>query len=138
MGNFAKLFETEEHGQILVKKDEGDEGLEVRIYIQPENLGRCNFAYIYQGQNREEQSAKCFERIDSTKAMDMVVAFYEKFDLSAGGSDLPFAKLYENQDYGQILVLLEEDEEDSEVRFYFQPEGMGVYNCSLPFKKGHS
>jgi len=39
---FAKLYETEDHGQILVKLDAGDVGQpEVRYYFEPKSLGVC-------------------------------------------------------------------------------------------------
>lgn len=43
---FAKLYETPEYGQILVKLDvHPDENTpEVRYYIQPHNLGVCSYA----------------------------------------------------------------------------------------------
>lgn len=39
---FAKLFETQDHGQILIKLDAGDDGPEVRFYFQPKGLGVCS------------------------------------------------------------------------------------------------
>ncbi|KAB0668963.1 hypothetical protein F6V30_14085 [Oryzomonas sagensis] len=45
MQKFAKLFETQEHGQILVKLDSGDDGApELRYYFAPEGLGVCSMA----------------------------------------------------------------------------------------------
>lgn len=44
-----------------------------------------------------------------------------------------FAKLYETP-IGQILVKLDEDSDGNpEVRFYFQPEGLGVCSFSLGY-----
>lgn len=46
MKKFAKLFETEAHGQILVKLDAGDDGPELRFYFDPdiEGLNVCSVA----------------------------------------------------------------------------------------------
>lgn len=42
---FAKLFESDIHGQILVKLDDNDKGEpEVRIYFRPEGFGVCSLA----------------------------------------------------------------------------------------------
>lgn len=50
---FAKLFETEEHGQILVKIDSVDGCPEVRFYFKPENLGVCSVALEFQDSDRD-------------------------------------------------------------------------------------
>lgn len=43
-----------------------------------------------------------------------------------------FAKLFEFDDIGQVLVMLDVDQDDDEkpeIKFYFKPEGLGV--CSV-------
>lgn len=43
-----------------------------------------------------------------------------------------FAKLYETEKYGQIVVILQSDDEgDPEIRFFCQPPELGV--CSVAF-----
>lgn len=45
---------------------------------------------------------------------------------------MSFAKIYESDKVGQILIkhdVAQEDEYESEIRVYFQPEGQGV--CSI-------
>jgi hypothetical protein len=44
-----------------------------------------------------------------------------------------FAKLYET-DLGQILVKLDSGDDGPEVRYFFQPEGLGVCSVSANFK----
>lgn len=46
---FAKLFETEEYGQILVKLDASpdEHEPEVRFFVNPPGLGVCSFAAGY-------------------------------------------------------------------------------------------
>lgn len=47
MEKFCKLYEIEK-GQILVKIDADNDGApEVRFYAQPEGLGVCSFATLY-------------------------------------------------------------------------------------------
>ena len=68
---FCKLFETEKHGQILVKLDDGtdDSVAEVRFFVQPPGLGVCSFAA---GFNTEECS--------DDEAWDKAEAMFEKID----------------------------------------------------------
>lgn len=44
MNYFAKLFEFEDLGQVLVMLDRGDDGPEVRLYFKPNGLGVCSVA----------------------------------------------------------------------------------------------
>ncbi|MBV5972223.1 hypothetical protein [Pseudomonas aeruginosa] len=44
MKQFAKLFEFEDLGQVLVMLDRGDDGPEVRLYFKPDGLGVCSVA----------------------------------------------------------------------------------------------
>ncbi|HEP9000241.1 TPA: hypothetical protein VDU89_006973, partial [Pseudomonas aeruginosa] len=44
MNYFAKLFEFEDLGQVLVMLDRGDDGPEVRLYFKPDGLGVCSVA----------------------------------------------------------------------------------------------
>lgn len=44
-----------------------------------------------------------------------------------------FCKLYETEECGQVLVMLDSGDEGPEVRFYFQPVGLGVCAQKLGF-----
>lgn len=44
-----------------------------------------------------------------------------------------FAKLYET-DIGQILVKIDDGDDGPEVRYFFQPKGLGLCNFSLNWK----
>ena len=69
---FCKLFETEKHGQILVKLDEGtgDSIAEVRFYVEPPNLGVCSFAAGFDNEDDAWDKAEAmFEKIDETEAI---------------------------------------------------------------------
>lgn len=47
----------------------------------------------------------------------------------------PFAKLFEDQKYGQIVVLLDQDDEgDACIKFIAMPPGLGLCTTSLGFK----
>lgn len=71
---FAKLFDTEEHGQILAKVDSGEDGPEVRFYFKPENLGVCSLA-ISAKDNEDGWKFidETFEKITVESATKMVV-----------------------------------------------------------------
>lgn len=70
---FAKLFETDV-GQILVKKDSGEDGPEVRFYFQPEGLGVCSVAFNGFGddENGWDAADMTFETIDAQDAVNIV------------------------------------------------------------------
>ena len=63
MSKFAKLFETEKFGQILVKIDKGeDESPEIRVYVSPPKLGICSWAAGYPDSDEGWDTAeKAFE-----------------------------------------------------------------------------
>jgi len=75
VSKFAKLFEFDDIGQVLVKRDDGDNGAEVRIYFQPEGLGVCSTAFNFEpsGDETEHDKAdKAFAIIDQDKAESIV------------------------------------------------------------------
>lgn len=70
---FAKIFETEELGQILVKKGHSDLGCpELQFFWQPPGFGVCMFAIEFfdndSGWNAMDQE---FEKIDPELAMKL-------------------------------------------------------------------
>lgn len=84
MNKFAKLFETEELGQILVvidEGDEGDEGPEVRFSFSPPNLGVCQQALKYDGDDWDK-AEDFFDSVDETVAAGIVKP---TFDVITGG-----------------------------------------------------
>lgn len=45
-----------------------------------------------------------------------------------------FAKLFNAKEHGQIVVIIQSNDEDKpEVRFFFKPEGLGVCSTALVF-----
>lgn len=69
---FCKLFETQKHGQILVKLDEGtdDSVAEVRFYVQPPGLGVCSFAAGFDNNTDAWDKAEAmFARVDEAEAI---------------------------------------------------------------------
>ena len=78
---FAKLYETEETGQVLVKLDEGEDGPEVRYYFEPKGLGVCSMAFQFK--DDEEGSAWdkadiAFEKADEEQALRLAKGMMQK------------------------------------------------------------
>ncbi|MBL4795875.1 MAG: hypothetical protein JKY50_00520 [Oleispira sp.] len=72
--SFAKLYETEV-GQILVKLDEGDNGAQINIYFQPENLGVCSIDFNWRDDIEKvqwEKADKAFEMMTEKACLEMV------------------------------------------------------------------
>jgi hypothetical protein len=77
---FAKLFESQKYGQILVKIDSAsdDDMAEVRFFFQPKDLGVCSCAICFEGSDAGWGLAeKAFEKAD--------LAFAESIVSTAGG-----------------------------------------------------
>jgi hypothetical protein len=74
---FAKLFETESTGQILIKLDsgEGDTEAEVRFYVEPPNLGVCSFAAGFKGDDAWDKAQALFDKMDEAAAIETVQPF---------------------------------------------------------------
>ena len=49
---FARLIETE-RGQVLTKLDSCDEGYEVRIFFEPEEMGVCSVGFNFDDDNAD-------------------------------------------------------------------------------------
>ena len=58
MNQFAKLFEFEDLGQVLVKLDDGDDGPEVRTYFVPDGFGVCSIAMTFKPDYQDDKWAK--------------------------------------------------------------------------------
>lgn len=74
---FAKLYETEQFGQILVKIDSSNDDMEsvpeVRIYFEPENLGVCSQAVKFENSDEGWDKAEArFLEITEEKAINLV------------------------------------------------------------------
>ncbi|MCK1825986.1 hypothetical protein MX655_10575 [Pseudomonas aeruginosa] len=75
MKQFAKLFEFEDLGQVLVMLDRGDDGPEVRLYFKPDGLGVCSVACSNFPGDEDEQwdyAEKGFATVDSEGAHKIV------------------------------------------------------------------
>ena len=73
---FAKLYETEEFGQILVKLDE-EEGVEIRFFFTTEGLGVCSLAHNFKDSEEADAWDKAdynFNKIDEARAIEVVSA----------------------------------------------------------------
>lgn len=80
---FAKLYETEELGQILIKIDDGEGGPEVRVYFEPKGMGVCSTAYVFSDEATAWDSAeKAFEKLTEQAAADTVKGLLNMLELS--------------------------------------------------------
>jgi hypothetical protein len=79
MDRFAKLFETEDRGQLLVllKTDENGNP-EVRFFAQPESLGVCSVAIGWEDDSERSWSLaeKAFEKTDEAIAREATNAIF--------------------------------------------------------------
>ena len=74
---FAKLYETEETGQVLLKLAEGEEGPEVRYYFVPKGLGVCSTALEFKDSEKGtawDKAEAYFNKIDEESAIQMAKA----------------------------------------------------------------
>lgn len=79
MEKFCKLFESEEYGQILLKLDhaEDKEGAELRMFVQPPDLGVCSFALFYGDEDADwDRAEKALADMDQTKAEALTASFF--------------------------------------------------------------
>lgn len=75
MSKFAKLFEFEDLGQVLVKLDDGDDGPEVRTYFVPDGFGVCSIAMTFKSDEQDDNWAKAekaFAMVNREKARILV------------------------------------------------------------------
>ena len=82
MEKFCKLFETDAHGQILVKLDVNDKGVpEVRFYAQPEGLGVCSIAVSFSDDDAGWDLAdKAFAKSDADFAVKQLEPIFKMAD----------------------------------------------------------
>ncbi len=74
MYEFAKLFNTKQHGQILAIIDEGDEGPKVRFLFTPPNLGVCQQAMKFNQEDETgwDKAQTFFDSLDEEKAIEFI------------------------------------------------------------------
>lgn len=65
MNKFAKLFESEKYGQILVKNDDEDGVPQLQVFFQPEGLGVCRSAITFtEDDDGYDKCDAAFEKCD--------------------------------------------------------------------------
>lgn len=69
---FAKLFQFESVGQVLVMLDSGDEGPEIRFHFYPKNLGVCAVTLGFNGEAAWDNAEKAFTNVDAAHAEKIV------------------------------------------------------------------
>ena len=80
---FAKIFETEV-GQILIKKDMGDKGPEVKLYYEPPNLGVCEIAFNWESEPEKkawENADEVFDKLNEEMAVNTVKTITNRLKL---------------------------------------------------------
>lgn len=83
MNKFAKLYETE-LGQILIKQDEGEHGIEVVISFSCEGLGVCNVSLNWPDDDevtRWKKADSAFEKINEEEAFGIVKSTIDSLGL---------------------------------------------------------
>lgn len=87
MKQFAKLFEFEDLGQVLVMLDCGDDGPEVRLYFKPDGLGVCSVACSNFPGDEDEQwdhAEKGFTTVNSQGVHEIVAEAMKVVPASLG------------------------------------------------------
>jgi len=82
---FAKLYNSEKYGQILVKNDTDSEdgSPEVRFYAQPEGFGICSLALGFKDSDEGFDSAdEAFNNVDQEKAEEIISKMFEEGPLN--------------------------------------------------------
>jgi hypothetical protein len=74
MSKFAKLFEVDEIGQILVMQDTNGEGSPaVKVFFEPPNLGVCCISLAFSDDDSGwDKCDKTFSRMDQDMAVEAV------------------------------------------------------------------
>ncbi|AWX99539.1 hypothetical protein A8139_05670 [Marinomonas primoryensis] len=85
MADFAKLFNTEKHGQILVMLNSVDNGAEVKFFFKPLGFGVCEISNNFIDTDKGWDSAhQYFDSIDEAKAVDSVLPALKNFSTAFG------------------------------------------------------
>jgi hypothetical protein len=81
MTEFAKLYQSDQLGQILFLLDEeGDDGAEIKMYFRPEGLGLCSMRFGYETDEEGEDWQKAqsyFATITAKTAIESAEAIIE-------------------------------------------------------------
>lgn len=76
MSKFAKLFEFDDIGQVLVKRDTDENGdPEVRLYFEPKGFGVCSTAFGFEADENGDEATKAvlaFDLVDEVRAEKII------------------------------------------------------------------
>ena len=76
---FAKLYEKEGIGQVLVKLDNSEKGPEIRYYFVPEGLGVCSVAVEFNDNaDSWDKADAAFERVNEEQAIQLAREMIQK------------------------------------------------------------
>ncbi|MGD9809673.1 MAG: hypothetical protein AB7E76_02665 [Deferribacterales bacterium] len=69
MDKFAKLYETEKYGQILVLKEDHEDEPSISVKVRPEGLGGASFSFNYNDSDEGiEELCRCFDEFTQEAA----------------------------------------------------------------------
>lgn len=91
MKKFAKLFESEKHGQLVVIKQTDDDGSpEIRLFVLPDGLGVCSVAVGFKDDSEQSCDAceEIFEQFDMEAAESVAEATIARLAKSFSGSTI--------------------------------------------------
>lgn len=88
MSDFAKLFNTKEHGQIVVIMQANDEDKpEVRFFFKPEDLGVCSVAPSFDDSDVGwDACEQFFDSINEEQAIKLIVEISGRFGVALSSS----------------------------------------------------
>lgn len=80
---FAKIFDTPDHGQVLVKKDTNDKGCpEIRWFVEPPELGVCSLAISFEDTDPGwEVADRSFSQTDQNAAIAAARQIFESLGI---------------------------------------------------------
>lgn len=84
---FAKLFEYDDFGQVLVVLDTNDEGDPcISFMVSDPEIGRVTVSPAYQGPDAEASARRHFEATDAEIAYEVISGIVEMLPGLAGGA----------------------------------------------------
>ena len=84
---FAKLFESDRFGQILVVMDRGDDGPQVTFSVEPTNLGVCSMAPGFDDTDEGwDRAEKLLTECDQAMAEKMAASIFSAAGVAASNS----------------------------------------------------
>lgn len=88
MKDFAKLFRHPTIGQVLVMRQSGDDGPELRVFVHPPGLDVCSIALGFSDDDAGyEKADAAMECVDESRAYKMAESVMEQISDLVGDND---------------------------------------------------